>query len=186
MARRHLVRKQGRAISCSFISIVKLCMNHWGLFLLLFHGTTVCLRVFHKQFYSDGSLALHNAWSPILAALFAGNSIVLKCSENVLWSTGWFVDIIKSCLRACGHDEELVQVVCCWPEQAEALTKSPIIKHITFIGSEEVGRKVSRDVCLYEFRRNSIKSGCSSGDRASDPCYPRAWRKGPSNRSSWH
>ncbi|KAG5732734.1 putative aldehyde dehydrogenase-like protein [Termitomyces sp. T112] len=86
---------------------------------------------------------LHNAWSPILAALFAGNSIVLKCSENVVWSTGWFVDIIKSCLRTCGHDEELVQVVCCWPEQAEALTKSPIIKHITFIGSEEVGRKVA-------------------------------------------
>jgi hypothetical protein len=36
-----------------------------------------------------------------------------------------------------------LQTVCCWPEHAEALTKSPLIKHITFIGSEEVGRKVN-------------------------------------------
>lgn len=35
-----------------------------------------------------------------------------------------------------------IQTVFCWPDQAEALTRSPLIKHITFIGSEEVGRKV--------------------------------------------
>lgn len=55
-------------------------------------------------------LALHNAWSPILAAIFAGNGIVLKCSENVVWSTTWFVGAITECLRVCGHDPELVQV----------------------------------------------------------------------------
>ncbi|KAG6845706.1 hypothetical protein H0H87_004972 [Tephrocybe sp. NHM501043] len=87
---------------------------------------------------------LHNAWSPILASIFAGNSIVLKCSENVIWSTSWFVEAITNCLRACGHDPDLVQVVCCWPEQADALTKSPLIKHITFIGSETIGRKVAQ------------------------------------------
>lgn len=87
---------------------------------------------------------LHNAWSPILAAIFSGNGIVLKCSENVIWSTHWFVDAINACLDACGHDADLVQVVSCWPEQAEALTKSPHIKHITFIGSEEVGKKVAK------------------------------------------
>ena len=54
--------------------------------------------------------ALHNAWSPIMAALFAGNAIVLKCSESVFWSTTWFVDVIKESLRACGQDPELVQV----------------------------------------------------------------------------
>ncbi|KAK0458471.1 meiotic sister-chromatid recombination aldehyde dehydrogenase [Desarmillaria tabescens] len=86
---------------------------------------------------------LHNAWSPILAALFSGNSIVLKCSENVIWSTSWYISIIRSCLQACGHDPEIVQLVCCWPEDADALTTSPLIKHITFIGSEEVGRKVA-------------------------------------------
>lgn len=47
-----------------------------------------------------------------MAAIFAGNGIVLKCSENVIWSTQWFVDAVRKCLRACGHDEELVQVRC--------------------------------------------------------------------------
>ncbi|KAM5536033.1 hypothetical protein V8D89_010291 [Ganoderma adspersum] len=92
---------------------------------------------------------LHNAWSPIIAALFAGNSIVLKCSENVVWSTTWFVQAIRECLRVCGHDEELVQLVCCYPEEASALTKSPFIRHITFIGSERVGRIVAQDATEY-------------------------------------
>ena len=91
---------------------------------------------------SDSRSALHNAWSPILAAIFAGNGIVLKCSENVIWSTTWFVGAITKCLEICGHEPDLVQVVCCYPEQATALTESPKIKHITFIGSEAVGRKV--------------------------------------------
>ncbi|KIK03813.1 hypothetical protein K443DRAFT_676473 [Laccaria amethystina LaAM-08-1] len=86
---------------------------------------------------------LHNAWSPILASIFAGNGVVLKCSEHVIWSTGWFVGAIGECLLACGHDPDLVQVVCCYPEQADALTRSPHIKHITFIGSETVGRKIA-------------------------------------------
>jgi hypothetical protein len=54
-------------------------------------------------------LALHNAWSTILAAIFAGNAVVLKCSEHVIWSTTWFVGAIKACLRACQFDPELVQ-----------------------------------------------------------------------------
>ncbi|EJF67146.1 meiotic sister-chromatid recombination aldehyde dehydrogenase [Dichomitus squalens] len=92
---------------------------------------------------------LHNAWSPIIAALFAGNSIVLKCSEHVIWSTTWFVKAIQECLKACGHDEQLVQLVCCYPEDAEALTKSPFIRHITFIGSERVGRIVAQAATEY-------------------------------------
>ncbi|PPR03524.1 hypothetical protein CVT24_007010 [Panaeolus cyanescens] len=88
---------------------------------------------------------LHNAWSPILASIFAGNGVVLKCSEQVIWSTTWFVGAISACLRACGHDPELIQVVCCYPDTAKALTTSPNIKHITFIGSETVGRKVAID-----------------------------------------
>lgn len=93
---------------------------------------------------------MHNAWSPILAAIFSGNGIVLKCSEHVVWSTTWFVGAITKCLRACGHDPELIQVVCCYPEQADALTQSPDIKHITFIGSETVGRKVGRILAVRE------------------------------------
>ncbi|KAF8506648.1 Aldedh-domain-containing protein [Russula emetica] len=86
---------------------------------------------------------LHNSWSPILAALFAGNAIVIKCSEYVAWSSTWFVDAIKECLRVCNFDPELVQLVCCFPDQAEGLTRSPKIKHITFIGSERVGRMIA-------------------------------------------
>jgi len=85
---------------------------------------------------------LHNLFSPILAAIFAGNGVVVKCSESVVWSSQWFIGAIKECLRTCGQDPELVQLVCCYPEEADHLTKSPWIKHVTFIGSEEVGRKV--------------------------------------------
>ncbi|KAI9057003.1 meiotic sister-chromatid recombination aldehyde dehydrogenase [Trametes sanguinea] len=92
---------------------------------------------------------LHNAWSPIIAALFAGNSVVLKCSEHVIWSTTWFVQAIKECLKACGHDEQVVQLVCCYPEEAEALTKHPLVRHITFIGSERVGRIVAQAATEY-------------------------------------
>lgn len=56
-------------------------------------------------------LALHNAWSPILAAIFSGNAIVVKCSEHVIWSTSWFVGAIQECLGSCGWNSDLVQVV---------------------------------------------------------------------------
>jgi len=79
-----------------------------------------------------------------LAAIFSGNAIVVKCSEYVVWSSTWFVGAVKECLYACGHDPEIIQLVACWPEEAEALTKSPFIRHITFIGSEIVGRKVAQ------------------------------------------
>ncbi|EIN13899.1 Aldedh-domain-containing protein [Punctularia strigosozonata HHB-11173 SS5] len=87
---------------------------------------------------------LHNALSPIMASIFAGNGVVLKCSEHVVWSTTWFIGAVKECLRACGHDPDLVQLVRCYPDEAEALTTSPMIKHITFIGSERVGRLVAQ------------------------------------------
>ena len=41
------------------------------------------------------------------------------------------------------------QLVCCYPEEAEALTKSPFIRHITFIGSERVGRIVAQAATEY-------------------------------------
>lgn len=53
---------------------------------------------------------MHNAWSPVLASIFAGNAVVVKCSEHVVWSTSWFIGAIRECLISCGHDPELVQV----------------------------------------------------------------------------
>lgn len=87
--------------------------------------------------------SFHNALSPILAALMAGDSIVVKCSEQVAWSSDWFVGGVKACLKACGHSEDVVQLTVCLPTVAETLTRNPTIKHVTFIGSEPVGRKVA-------------------------------------------
>ncbi|PWN50014.1 Aldedh-domain-containing protein [Violaceomyces palustris] len=85
----------------------------------------------------------HNTMGPIISSIFAGNAIIVKASELVAWSAKYFIEGVRECLRVCGHDPELVQLVTCFPEAAESLTKSDQIAHITFIGSEEVGRKVA-------------------------------------------
>ncbi|GAA6007415.1 hypothetical protein JCM11491_004155 [Sporobolomyces phaffii] len=86
---------------------------------------------------------IHNALSPIIAALFSGNAIVVKPSENVAWSSLHVVEAVRSCLAACGEDPDLVQVAVTLPDSVEALTGDARIKHITFIGSEEIGKKVA-------------------------------------------
>ncbi|SPO28135.1 related to aldehyde dehydrogenase [Ustilago trichophora] len=86
----------------------------------------------------------HNVMGPIIASVFAGNAIVVKASELVAWSATYFIDAIRQCLRVSGCDPDLVQLVTCWPESAEALTQSAEIAHITFIGSEPVGRLVAQ------------------------------------------
>ena len=65
------------------------------------------------EYLSTPCIALHNVFSPILAAIFAGNACVVKCSENVVWSTQWYVSAIKEALRVCGQNPELVQVIIC-------------------------------------------------------------------------
>lgn len=72
--------------------------------------------------------AFHNVMSPILAALTAGNGVVIKCSEHVAWSSRYFVAAVRECLRVCRWDPDLVQLVVCLPEDAEALTTSPLIR----------------------------------------------------------
>ena len=84
----------------------------------------------------------HNFISPVISALFAGNAIVVKPSEQTCWSTFYFRDIIHGALRACNHDPDLVQSVICLPDVADHLTSHPGISHITFIGSREVAHKV--------------------------------------------
>ncbi|KAL7409741.1 Aldedh-domain-containing protein [Mrakia frigida] len=85
----------------------------------------------------------HNSLSQISAALFSGNSLVLKCSEQVAWSSNFFVDVVRTCLAEHGFDPEVLQLVICYPEEAAALTEHEKIRHITFIGSEQVARKVA-------------------------------------------
>jgi acyl-CoA reductase-like NAD-dependent aldehyde dehydrogenase len=86
-------------------------------------GTTLALVSWNYSF--------HNLLSPLLASLFAGNSCVIKCSEQVAWSSAWFFGGVRTCLEACGHDPEVIQLVICLPEVAETVTRNPLVKHIT-------------------------------------------------------
>ncbi|KAK7202935.1 Aldedh-domain-containing protein [Myxozyma melibiosi] len=85
---------------------------------------------------------LHNLLNPIISALFSGNGIVVKCSEQVVWSSTHFIAIVRSCLVACGHSPDIVQLVCPWPEDTDYLTAHPSISQVTFIGSKPVAHKV--------------------------------------------
>ncbi|PRT53169.1 hypothetical protein B9G98_00789 [Wickerhamiella sorbophila] len=85
---------------------------------------------------------LHNLMGPVVAGLFAGNSVVVKGSEQVVWSSEFFVQIAKRALELEGFDPETVQLISCWPEHADYLTSHPAIKHITFIGSCPVAHSV--------------------------------------------
>lgn len=85
----------------------------------------------------------HNLIGPIISAIFAGNGIVVKVSEQTAWSSAYFANIARGALLAHGHDPALVQTVVCWPQQAAHLTCHPKIKHITFIGSQGVAQQVA-------------------------------------------
>ena len=84
----------------------------------------------------------HNFISPVISALFSGNAIVLKPSEQTAWSSLYFLDIVRGALSACGHSADPVQSVICWPDIADHLTSHPALSHITFIGSRPIAHKV--------------------------------------------
>lgn len=85
----------------------------------------------------------HNLMGPIISAIFAGNAIVVKVSEQTAWSSAYFASIARGALVAHGHDPHLVQTVVCWPQTAGHLTSHPKISHITFIGSQSVAHHVA-------------------------------------------
>ncbi|KAG6018781.1 hypothetical protein E4U41_003585 [Claviceps citrina] len=85
----------------------------------------------------------HNLLGPVVSALFAGNAIVVKVSEQTAWSSAWFADIARGALVAHGHDAQLVQAVACWPEAASHITSHPAISHVTFVGSRPVAHLVA-------------------------------------------
>ncbi|PKY06766.1 betaine aldehyde dehydrogenase [Aspergillus campestris IBT 28561] len=84
----------------------------------------------------------HNFISPIISALFSGNAIVMKPSEQTAWSSAFFLDVARGALSACGHSRDLVQSVVCLPAVADVLTSHPDISQLTFIGSRPVAHKV--------------------------------------------
>ncbi|PHH63533.1 hypothetical protein CDD81_5720 [Ophiocordyceps australis] len=85
----------------------------------------------------------HNLMGPVISALFAGNAIVVKVSEQTAWSSAYFAAIARAALVAHGHDANLVQAIVCWPHAAAHLSSHPRLSHITFIGSRHVARRVA-------------------------------------------
>mgnify|MGYP000227175478 FL=1 len=86
---------------------------------------------------------VHNMLGPVISALFAGDAIVIKCSEHVAWTSRHMLTAVHRCLDACGAPRDLVQLVACGPAEAEMLTRDARLAHITFIGSDAVGRRVA-------------------------------------------
>lgn len=76
----------------------------------------------------------HNAFGPIISALFAGNAILIKSSEHVAWSTkNYFEPLIHQLLESHGLSRDLVQFVIGEGDVGSALVNSGVDK-VTFIG----------------------------------------------------
>ncbi|KAK3673153.1 Meiotic Sister-Chromatid recombination aldehyde dehydrogenase [Recurvomyces mirabilis] len=86
----------------------------------------------------------HNLIGPIISALFSGNAIIIKNSEQTAWSSAYFANVVCSALKICGHDPDLVHAVSCWPATAAYFAAHPGISHLTFIGSRPVAHEVAK------------------------------------------
>nr|ARJ55426.1 aldehyde dehydrogenase 22A1 [Vernicia fordii] len=85
----------------------------------------------------------HNIFNPMLAAVFSGNSIVIKVSEHASWSGCFYFRIIQAALAAVGAPENLVDIITGFAETGEALVAS--VDKIIFVGSPGVGKMIMRN-----------------------------------------
>ena len=77
----------------------------------------------------------HNTFGPLVSALFAGNAILIKASEQVAWSSmRYYQPIIQECLRAHGQPPDLVQFIMGEGDVGRALVQATGIDKVTFIG----------------------------------------------------
>ena len=53
----------------------------------------------------------HNIFNPLLAAVFAGNALVVKVSEHASWSARYYQAVIDAGLAAAGAPPGLVQLI---------------------------------------------------------------------------
>lgn len=83
----------------------------------------------------------HNVLNPLIAAIFAGNSIVIKVSEHASWSSGYHSRVISAALAAAGAPKDLVQIVTGYGEAGNAIVTGGADK-VIFVGSTMVGKKV--------------------------------------------
>lgn len=110
-------------------------------------------RVYYKPFgvvlaSVSWNYPFHNILGPIVAALASGNAIVIKPSEQVAFSTTYYIQCLHRILEKLNLPTSLITLVLVHPSLAPYLTRHPKIKHITFIGSEGVGRKVMVDAAV--------------------------------------
>lgn len=84
---------------------------------------------------------LQNILGPAIPALFAGNAVIVKVSEQVAWSSARFQRIFDEALTKAGFSTDLVQIVNGYAETGKALISSGVDK-IIFTGSMQNGRRV--------------------------------------------
>lgn len=90
------------------------------------------------------SYPFHNFMGPVISALFSGNAVVIKNSEQTAWSTAYFASIVKAALTRCKFDENLVHAISCWPDAASYFAAHPGLSHLTFIGSRPIAHEVAK------------------------------------------
>ena len=84
---------------------------------------------------------LQNILGPTIPALFAGNGVVVKVSEQVAWSSARFQRIFDEALEAHGYSRDLVRIVNGYGETGAALVRSGVDK-VVFTGSVPNGRRI--------------------------------------------
>ncbi|CCD23874.1 meiotic recombination directing protein NDAI_0C02140 [Naumovozyma dairenensis CBS 421] len=91
----------------------------------------------------------HNLLGPIIDSIVTGNAIIMKCSEQVVWSSEIFIDLVKKALIACDEEPNLVQLFYCLPpspnsndDTANYFTSRPQFKSLTFIGSQPIAKQI--------------------------------------------
>jgi len=90
----------------------------------------------------------HNVLNPVIAALFAGNAIVIKASEYTAWSTKFYLELLHRCLEAVGAPRDLVQIVTGYAAAGSALVQGSAnggADVVIFVGSVGVGKLVMAD-----------------------------------------
>ncbi|CAI5460187.1 unnamed protein product [Closterium sp. Yama58-4] len=112
-------------------------------------GRTMMHKVARVEFEPAGVIGaivpwnypFHNVLNPVLSAVFAGNAAVIKVSEHASWGAHYYLDIIRTALKAVGGPPELVHVITGFGPTGSALVQSGVDRLI-FVGSTAVGRKV--------------------------------------------
>ncbi|MGJ8670318.1 MAG: aldehyde dehydrogenase family protein [Oceanococcus sp.] len=82
-----------------------------------------------------------NIFGSLTAPLMAGNTVIIKASEAVAWSTQRFQSILDEALRKEGFSSDTVQIINGYGDTGAALVRGGVQK-ILFIGSVPNGRRI--------------------------------------------